>query len=519
MNGSEALDLFSASAVDADASSPHIPQLPVRPQAGPHGGIWDATLTRRHHGLLYMVPIITLDLNQARRGDDIAHYDALAIVVKMFDLIVANTGLAEEMDADRLLAELAPMLSRMDECRGQAPDPRAHEAIVGTVLNWLRNDKEARAPHQQSYISFDADGAITPRALHFRLIEDRFRPDGRVVLRLSNQAVNIFLRSLDEDVEDAQAAAEALVDSQIRRGKFEEAQASAQAARYQSIRYQSKIMDILERTRRDIRQVDWGQEVPALLEDARVHTELRENVEVGIMSAAEERLVTLEPGSDDARHVAEVRTLMRDCYLRHSELLRHIRRARPLYMDEQGRQIFRPVPLHLRPSLTEDILAPLLAMPAAHATVALDLAFAQFAPLAAPGLLDLGALLRWQLRPKRPPRTDSVENVERDSEIITTDLARYPLRVQLAGDAILESLARPTRLSDLAVRLLHEGEDPALVEYVILRGYHLFAPEPEERLPVRASRIADETFDCAGHSGDDLLLTPLIRIEAARERT
>ena len=54
-----------------------------------------------------------------------------------------------------------------------------------------------------------------------RLLEDRHHPDGRVVLALSTGAANLFLRSLDLDIEDGQIATEAIVRTQLARGKFD----------------------------------------------------------------------------------------------------------------------------------------------------------------------------------------------------------------------------------------------------------------------------------------------------------
>ena len=61
------------------------------------------------------------------------------------------------------------------------------------------------------------------RFVEFRLIEDRHHAIEGTVLRLSNEAINLFLGAFELDIEDAQAAAEAVVRSQLERGKFHEA--------------------------------------------------------------------------------------------------------------------------------------------------------------------------------------------------------------------------------------------------------------------------------------------------------
>jgi hypothetical protein len=469
---------------------------------------WDRALTQRLHGLLVAGPLLQLHRNDSFRANGpLGHYDSLAIAVKAFDLIIENAGLADELDVERLVRALTPLLVRMDRAANVEPDPTRHRDIVLVILEWLRNDSADRAPFQEDYLDLGS-GADVRRTFRFRLVEDRFRPDGQIVLRLTDAAVNLFLRALGDDIEDAQHAAEAVLEYQLRRGKFNEAVASARTASLQSQRFQHKIEAILHETRRDVRTVDWRRDVPRLLDEAYAHIEARETVEQAIMRTASERLAHLAPGSADALNVAHVHVLIRECYMRHQELAHEIRRARPIFLEEQARQAFRPVLADLLPHLVEDALVPLMSMRAPNARSVLDDAFAGFVGLQVPAIIDLGQLIEWQLRPRRAAPAEMIEQPTRDLYEVGADTLLYPVALQEEGDRVLEALSEPLRLSDLVVRLVHDGAPARLVEYIVLRAYRDFAPEPDDGPRVRVSRLRGETFDHCGFAGDELMLHP-----------
>ena len=134
--------------------------------------------------------------------------------------------------------------------------------MLDKILDGLRNDSDARRPFREQYTSVDGEGLAQRHALEFRLLFDAFHPSGRTVLRPSSEACNLYLRLLDLDVEDAQAAAEAVVEYQLARGRFDEAVHSARQARIQSVRFREKVLQLLRDTRRDVERVDWKVEAP-----------------------------------------------------------------------------------------------------------------------------------------------------------------------------------------------------------------------------------------------------------------
>jgi hypothetical protein len=293
---------------------------------------------------LHTLPLDALRRSDSLRDPQLRHYDGLALALRALDTVIDRMGLENEATGETIARQLDPILSAMDEAAGVAPSRRLHDLMIERLLSGLRNDGDARRPFREEYAAVDADGTVSRRFVEFRLLYDSHHPDGRVVLRVTNEAANLYLRLLDMDIEDAQAT-EAVVQSQLERGRFDEAVLSARQARVQSIRFQQKVSAILSDTRRDVDRVDWQEEAPRLLDDALEHIKRRMAVERGILDRAETGLSELvETGTTGGRALAEVAELTRDCYRRHAELHGQLIGARNVFLEAQAAQSFSGQP-------------------------------------------------------------------------------------------------------------------------------------------------------------------------------
>src|SRR5678815_1327247 len=108
------------------------------------------------------------------------------------DLIIDHMGLDTDVDRARVASHLAPLLDELDRIAGKWPDPVRHAAMADRVIAALRNDDDRRRPFEARYVDID-DGRLVHRVREFRLVYDQFHPEGGTVLRLSNEAVNLFL--------------------------------------------------------------------------------------------------------------------------------------------------------------------------------------------------------------------------------------------------------------------------------------------------------------------------------------
>jgi hypothetical protein len=468
---------------------------------------WRPDLTERLRVLLHSKPLFDLKRSEGLRAEELRHYDTLSLSVKICDLIVENMGLDTEIDRGNLPTMLSPLLTSADRAAGVEPSELRHRIVVEQVLGSLSNESERRRPFEVVYQDFDEIGDAVSRKLEFRLLWDYLLPSGGTALRLTNEAINLYLRAWDLDIEDAQAAAEAVVLSQLSRGKLDEAVQSARNARLQSLRYWDKIFRVIRDTRRDVHRVDWNEETPRLLDEALAHVKARTGVEASILNTARDRLNVLEVNDQGARAVAEVCRLIEDCRQRHFDLHGQLMDARNVFLDEQERQAFQPRTSALLPSLTDDVLVALLKLSHTEATKVLNDAAAPLVGPVAPQLLSLATLLPWMLQPRRATTADEAPIETGELVPFGNELLRYPEDIRERGDAMLQDIEAPTRLSTLLAAVSDWDGAPELQEYLVLSTLRYFAPEKDDFGDLVVSKKHDANLIADRFVGDELVLS------------
>jgi len=490
------------------SSSGDMPSPSATPAVYSDADVWTRELTRRLRVLLHTVPLDAIRRSDAIRDADLRHYDGLALALRILDVVIDRIGLETEADREVVSRVLRPALSAMDAAAGVPTSAESHERIIDKLLAGLRNDGDARRPFREEYISVDGAGQAQRHALEFRLLFDAFHPSGRTVLRPSAEACNLYLRLLDLDVEDAQAAAEAVVESQLARGRFDEAVQSARHARIQSVRFRDKVLQILRDTRRDVDGVDWRVEAPQTLNESLSHLERRVAVERGILKAADERLeIMAEEEAGSRRAVAQVAALTRECLLRHAELHEQLIGARNVFLDAQARQAFAPKPSRPLPDLGDDVLEPLLRMPLAHAARVVERAFPLFVGPYVPVGASLDELVLWMLQPRRPQPQQEIPIEPIDAADLEAELRRYPPEVRAAAASLLDAADGDIRLSDLLLEAREARASNAVLEVIALLVLQGFATEDRDNVGVAAELISGRRLDDTLFYGDDLLIS------------
>lgn len=469
---------------------------------------WPHDLTRRLRVLLHTLPLDGLRRSDGMRDPAFRHYDSLALALRVLDVVIDRLGLEVEADREIVTRILRPELVAMDAAAGIDPSQERHERMLDKLLGGLRNDGEARRPFREEYTALNGECEAQRHALEFRLLFDAFHPSGRTVLRPSAEACNLYLRLLDLDVEDAQAATEAVVESQLARGRFDEAVHSARQARIQSVRFHDKLVQILRDTRRDVDRMDWKIEVPRILNESLAHLERRVAVERGILGAADERLEVMpDEEASSRRAVAQVAELTHDCLLRHAELHEKLIGARNVFLDAQARQAFARRPSRLLPDLADDVLDPLLRMPITRADQLLDRGFPLFVGPRLPMLASLEGLVTWMLQPRRPQPRQEIEVEPIDPADLDAELRRYPPEVRVFATELLNASDDDVKLSELLSKARAAGASNAVLEVIALLVLQGFATEDRDTAHVAAECIAGARLEDPLLYGDDLLVS------------
>ncbi|HNP87525.1 MAG TPA: hypothetical protein PKK78_15365 [Kouleothrix sp.] len=468
--------------------------------------MWPPQLTRRLRVLLHAYPLLELRSWDGQRSPETRHYDSITLAMRVFDYIIESTGLGVDADSDAIFRLLTPLMTQMDIAAGVIPDPELQRQFISILLGRLRNDRDRQRRFELRYKEF-SDQQLIERQLEFRMIEEHTAADERVILQLSSEAINLFLNALDLDIEDAQIALEAVIQSQLQRGRFDEATASARDAKFRSIQFEEKINQILRDTRRDISRIDWHERTPKLLREALEHIEGRFRVEKQIADTARQRIDQLEPGSHEAQQVVLIAELMDDCAERHTKLHGLLLDARRVFFVEQDRQAFVPRPSRQLPNLFADALEPILAAPRHHALEAFDgdnlgqeNVMSALLGVRAPGVFSLQGFVTALLRPRRDIRQISAPDDVQVWIEGATEIQHFPAEIRTAAQSYFP--IRPTVLSVILDQAVAAEESRAMLEYINLSALQAFGDDS----PALQVEAIGRPFACHGYWGDDLQL-------------
>jgi hypothetical protein len=463
--------------------------------------LWHDALTRRLRSLLKTEPLHRLRRNEGRLTALLPHDDPTALCVKALEVLVDALGLRPGATRGEIDDALLPILAAQDRAQGVAADRERHLEVVRLVVGVLLNDAGRRQAYEESYLGFE-DGQPVRRTLRFRLASEQEALDGAIVVRAEADGINLFLRSLDVDLEDAQAATEAVMRAQLARGRLDLALQTAREAQIRSLQYEDKIRGLIRQTHRDIGRVDWRHEVPTLLAEARRHLEERIEAERQLRETAQANLERLA-GSAEAAALARICAMLDDCFARHLSLQQPLMSAYEVFRAEQERQRFAPIALRPLPALEEEVLRPTLARSRAEALAAAEAFAAGASPARAPLLLDLARLWDRLLRPR--PQAGALGRDLDEGGL--AELAEAPPLFDDAladrVDGLLGSLRAPEPLSRVLTRLA----SPREAHFAVLRCLQGFAPERESALPL-VVEAAGAPLTHPPFAGDDLVLAP-----------
>ncbi|MFH0241224.1 hypothetical protein ACGRHY_02010 [Streptomyces sp. HK10] len=440
-----------------------------RPAPGPAA---DEGLARRLRALACTAPLHDLDARKANLAGEYGTYSMAEVALAAIDLVTLHMDFDTGADHEEIVARLLPRVA------AQAPRRPAaeHERVARWVLENLINVGSVDRGFRAVYGTFGPDGEYVRRDYDFKLVEEVPGPGGGVYLRTTDEAVNVLVGALDTDVTSAQIAAEVKLEVLVSRGRLADAQLAAEQARYRTVQYAETLRRTLEATRRNVRAVDWLNDVPDMIAEALDHVADRYRHENAILTnirrARDEAPADKNP--DHKLRAAELVDIVKDCIRRHTQLQYRLLEAGPLFRAEQDRQAFAPPAAVTGLDLYGQLLAPLLPLPVERATKVTDAFFARGTGLRTPAAVRLGDLAEMLLTPPAPREHLGAEMPEPDL-VATPDDSRFSEEQMETARQLLELPAdAPRRLSGLLAEA--RRRDPDLPYLVALLAVHAASP-------------------------------------------
>lgn len=472
----------------------------------PDPDTWEDALTRRLRTLLRTAPLHQLEASKRLRGEAFAGQDLRALGLRALDLAIEHKGLGHGASFEELCAELEPLVRDVDP--ELAPERALEVATV--TLEALLNEAGRRQAFREPYLALTHE-RVTHKLLEFHLLRERQLPDGTTIIEPTTQAINLYAGMLEYEVEDAQAAEEAVLRSQVRRGRIEDAVRTAKRARLRSIEYEQKLVAFLETTRRDIGQVDWVESALGIIDEAREHISERLEVEREILAAIETRRElesTVQSATlpEAGAQLASLEDTLNECLTRHARLHQRLIRANADYLVEHDRQTFRPQLATPLPDLEAEVLSVALELPTLALADLADELLARCQAPRCPPSLRLGALIMRLLNPRRVEVGDyetwapELEEVEATPPVFNDDNRHHVAE-------LLAQLRGQQRLSELLTRARARGYPPESLRLLVLELLSAFDPGAANA-PVEID-LVDEWLDDPTFRGDELLVRRL----------
>ncbi|MFH0173996.1 hypothetical protein [Streptomyces cacaoi] len=477
----------------------------------------DDGLIRRVKALACTAPLQALEANKGSLGRvDASPYQMVELALHSIDQV----AMAMDFDTGAEHAKVTEQVSHFAALQAPQHRDQQHREVAEWVLNKLINIGTIDRGFTWQYGRIDAEGVYGRYDFDFKLLVEHSTPDGRVFLRVTDEAINVLVGALDTDVESAQVAAEHKLEYLIKRRRLEDAKLAAEQARYRTVQYGEYLRQYLEATRRDVRTVDWESEVPKLLEDALEHIEGRYRHEDAILS----NITTHRDEARDPRRkqqAAELVDIVRDCIRRHMQLQNRLQGAGALFRTEQDRQQFSGPPQRAAIDVFKQLLMPLLGMGAGAAMAPVADFFRCGVPPVAPTVTSMDALVG-RLLTVRSDRGAYAGVVPVPVFEGSAEVPRFTEEDQrLAGKLLDLGVDESRTLSALLAEAREYG--PAVERLVLHDAVHAFSPAVSEAL-LRGDPslligvpISGE-LDSPALGGDEFLLSR-VRLQAPEDES
>jgi hypothetical protein len=466
----------------------------------PDPDTWQDALNRRLRTFIRTAPLHQLD--GSRRHDAIFEgQDLRALALRALDITIERMGLGFGVTQDELRDELRMLIVRSNP----AADPGDADLVADAVIEGLLNERERRVAFSEPYMFLEGD-IPQRRTLQFHLLKEHPAPDGTAILKATTEAINLYAGMLEYPVEDAQTAENAVLQSQLRRGRIDEAVRTARRARVRSIEFEQKVLANLQRVRRDVHQVDWVRDVLEILEHARAHLEDHMGRERETLASVRGRLEALEVG--DAAKLVALKDTIEECYRRHLKLHRRLISANEEYLAEQNRQAFRPRSADPLPDLEADILRPFLSLTIGDLAGHADWLLARLQAPQPPTVVRLEALVDLLLQPTRAVVGPEADLEEAELEDLGAPLRHFTDEEHVAVDELLREYFAELgegvgTLSEILAYARARGLEGAAIHLLVLQVLVSFDPIRERLFAVEP---ADGCVADSGYYGDELLL-------------
>jgi len=199
------------------------------------------------------------------------------------------------------------------------------------------------------------------KTVKFRLLEEFDGADGYFYLRPSIECANLYFTALSQPLEDKQVAIQAVLDHQLKAGKIEEANKTADEHRSATYQHRNILMSLIRQIRINVRNMEWQSQIRPQIEEALINIQKFRDTDNRILAYIEEDLA--EKQVANTYLLIQLKDKIQHCLDIYLNLYEIANSLDDEFLDAQVHQCFFDSQYQNLPNLTEEILLPFLKLP------------------------------------------------------------------------------------------------------------------------------------------------------------
>ncbi|OQY54887.1 MAG: hypothetical protein DRR08_17805 [Candidatus Parabeggiatoa sp. nov. 2] len=342
------------------------------------------------------------------------------------------------------------------------------------------------------------------KTVKFRLLEEFDGTDGYFYLRPSIECANLYFTALSQPLEDKQVAIQAVLDHQLKAGKIEEANKTADEHRSITYQHRNTLMNLIRQIRINVRDMQWKSQIRPQIEEALINIQDFRDTDNRILAYIEEDLA--EKQVANTYLLIQLKDKIQECLDIYLNLYEIANRLDDEFLDAQVHQCFFDSQYEKMPNLTEEILLPFLKLPFNHIENVLEsLEPAIMGPITQP-LHDLVSIVQSALMPRKDSDEQTFIYDEEHSEELSIEInANVTKRDVAEAEALIkQGLSKGTcTLHELIESVPPDKENEGIVRALVALVHAAYTQDSATFYATKMEKRFVTPFCC----GDDLRIT------------
>jgi hypothetical protein len=263
------------------------------------------------------------------------------------------------------------------------------------------------------------------KTVKFRLLEEFDGSDGYFYLRPSIECANLYFTALSQPLEDKQVAIQAVLDHQLKAGKIEEANKTADEHRSVTYQHRNTLMNLIRQIRINVRDMQWQSQIHPKIEEALINIQDFRDADNRILAYIEKDLEVA-----NTYLLIQLKEKIQECLDIYLNLYEIANRLDDEFLDAQVHQCFFDSQYENLPNLTEEILLPFFKLPL-NDNILYSLEPAIMGPLTQP-LHDLVSVVQSALMPRKDSDEQVLNYEQEDTEELSLDISANVTKADIA---------------------------------------------------------------------------------------